>query len=66
MSAPYTSSCGAIVLTPARRFNLGRGRTIPANTGEFFVHRSVKTRMEHSEYVPKAENWAELEPVYVD
>ncbi|RDX42985.1 hypothetical protein OH76DRAFT_1546730 [Lentinus brumalis] len=46
--------------------NLGRGRTIPANTGEFFVHRSVKTRMEHSGYVPKAENWAELEPVYVD
>ncbi|KAI0713137.1 hypothetical protein C8T65DRAFT_739009 [Cerioporus squamosus] len=46
--------------------NLGRGRTIPADTGEFFVHRSVKTRMDRLGYKPKAENWAERQPVFVD
>ncbi|TFK89873.1 hypothetical protein K466DRAFT_661219 [Polyporus arcularius HHB13444] len=30
--------------------NFGRGRTIPADAGEFLVHRSVKTRMEHLGY----------------
>ncbi|RPD64672.1 hypothetical protein L226DRAFT_528953 [Lentinus tigrinus ALCF2SS1-7] len=48
-------------------FNLGRGRTIPADTGKFFVHRSVKTRMERVRgYKPRAENWDDQKPVYVD
>ncbi|RDX42979.1 hypothetical protein OH76DRAFT_1488264 [Lentinus brumalis] len=46
--------------------NLGRARKVPVDTGEFFVHRSVKTRMEGLGYKPKVKNWAEQEPVYVN
>ncbi|TFK85565.1 hypothetical protein K466DRAFT_587980 [Polyporus arcularius HHB13444] len=46
--------------------NLGRARKVPVDTGEFFVHRSVKTRMEGLGYKPKVKNGAEQEPVYVD
>ena len=49
------------------RVNLGRGRTIPTDTGDFFVHKSVKTRMERMpKYKPRAENWDDRQPAYVD
>ena len=35
--------------------------------GDFFVHKSVKTRMERMpKYKPRAENWDDRQPVYVD
>ena len=51
------------------RLNLGRGRLIPKHHTPFYVHRSVKTRMEAQGlkggvYLPKAQYV--LEPIWVD
>ncbi|KAI0829014.1 hypothetical protein BC628DRAFT_1417379 [Trametes gibbosa] len=46
--------------------NLGRGRVVPKHHEPFYVHRSVKLRMETSDlkYVPRAQYVAE--PIWVD
>ncbi|KAI8981357.1 hypothetical protein BD414DRAFT_443685 [Trametes punicea] len=52
------------------RFNLGRGRDMPP-TEHFFVHRSVKYRMEQKDlpwgpYRPRARWPPSMKPIYVD
>lgn len=49
---------------------MGRGRHVPKHHTPFFVHRSVRTRMEAKglkggAYHPKA-TFSELEPIWVD
>ena len=48
------------------RLNLGRGRLIPKHHTPFYVHRSVKTRMEakHLNYTPRLK--FDVEPEWVD
>ncbi|EJF67348.1 hypothetical protein DICSQDRAFT_77001 [Dichomitus squalens LYAD-421 SS1] len=51
--------------------NLGHGRTVPPYTEHFYVHHSVKLRMEEQNlpgglYKPKAKWDNKLQPIYVD
>ncbi|KAI0800498.1 hypothetical protein C8Q74DRAFT_1214409 [Fomes fomentarius] len=47
--------------------NLGGGRRVPPDTERFYVHKSVKYRMEQhpAGYKPKAQ-WGELQPIWTD
>lgn len=50
------------------RPHMGKGRHVPTRRRPFYVHRSVKTRMEAEglEYKFKAEHAKDKEPIWVD